>query len=119
MNASNIAFLDEYPGFHVREDRGDYHADPTDTETHDAAADSAEHLYEAQGQIGDAMNLAGLLLKSLEDEGDARAMQIHTAVQVIHKKLKKAYNRLDKHEASYTKWFLAYTDLKEKIGNAD
>ena len=116
MNASNIAFLDEYPGFYVREDRGDYHVN---VEAHDAAADSAKDLYEAQGQIGDAMNLAGLLLASLEDQGDRRAMQIHTVVTVIEEKLKKAYNRLDKHEARYTKLHLAYASLRNEAKGID
>ena len=90
MTTSNIAFLDERPVFHVREDAGDYDADP---EVH------GRHLDRAQGQIGDALNLAGLLLAALEDEGDARAMQIHTAVRIIEKKLQKAWNRLDRHQA--------------------
>ena len=116
MTNSNIAFLDEDVRFHIREDRGDYvaHAD-----THEAAADCDEHLYEAQARIGDAMNLAGLLLKALEDEGDARAMQICTAVEVIEEKLRKACNRLDKHDADHTKLLVAYTDLRNKVGNAD
>jgi hypothetical protein len=105
MTTSNIAFLDERPEFHVYEDRGDYGADP---EAH------AAHLYEAQGQIGDALNLAGLLLASLEDQGDARAMQVSTAVTVIEEKLKNAYNRLDEHEARHTKLFLAYAELRDK-----
>ena len=116
MNASNIVFLDEFPRYRIREDRGDYNADP---EAHDSAADSADYLYKAQGQIGDAMNLAGLLLASLEDQGDRRAMQIHTVVTVIEEKLTKAYNRLDRHEANHTKLLLAYTNLKDKIENDD
>lgn len=90
MNASNIAFLDTKPEFHVRENKGDYDAG------HEARA---KHLYKAQALVGDALNLAGLVLASLEDAGDARAMQVHTALRVIEKKLAKAYRRLDRHEA--------------------
>lgn len=104
MNTSTIAFLDRPPGYRVREERGDY----------DVEAD-AKHLYKAQGLVGEALNLAGLLLVSLENEGDARAMQIHTVARVIEKKLQKAYNRLDQHEALHTNLRLAYADLRGKM----
>lgn len=103
MITSNIAFLGERPEFHVHEDRGDY-----DPETH------AAHLHEAQSQLGDALNLAGLVLASLEDHGDARAMQVSAAVTAIEEKLKSAYTRLDEHEACHAKLFLAYADLRDK-----
>lgn len=89
MNTSNIAFLDESPKFSVREDRRDYGVE----------ADHVKHLYEAQRLVGEALNLAGLVLKSLEDEGDARAMQIHTALRVLEKKLTKACRRIDRYGA--------------------
>lgn len=108
MNASNIARFDEHARFHVREDQGDY-----DTDAYDAAADHAKHLYEAQALVGDALNLAGLLLASLEDQGDARAMQVSTAVAVIEDKLKQAYHQLDEHEACHAKLFVD-TDLGRK-----
>ena len=111
MNASNIAFLDERPKFQVREDRATYHAGPAAQE---AAADHAKSLCKTQGLLGEALNMAGIVLKSLEDEGDTRAMQIHTAVAVIGEKLEKAYNRLDRHEAHHAKLLLAYTDLRDK-----
>lgn len=98
MNIGNIAFLVETAGFHVHENRGHYDAD---TDTHDAATDHAKPLHEAQHLVGDVLNLAGLLLAALEDQGDARAMQVSTAVTVIEDKLKAAYNRLDEHEARH------------------
>ena len=113
MNASNIAFLDERPTFHVREDRGAYDTGP---EAHEAAADHAKSLCKTQGILGEALNLAGIVLKSLEDEGDTRATQIHTAVTEIEKKLEKVYNRLDRHEAHHAKLLLAYADLRDKKG---
>jgi hypothetical protein len=94
MKTTRIAYLNEMPGFHAREDRGEY-----DNGVDDAAADPLQHLYEAQGKVGDALNLAGLLLKSLEDEGDARAMQIHAAVSVIEEKLADAFRQIGEHEA--------------------
>jgi hypothetical protein len=99
MQANTVTRFDEHTRFHVREDRGDY--DP-----YDAAADHAKHLYEAQALVGDALNLAGLLLASLEDQGDARAMQVSTAVAVIEDKLKAAYNQLDEHEACHARLFV-------------
>lgn len=109
MKTSNIAFLPQSPTYRVREDRGDY-----DVESDAAVADQANELYQAQRQIGDVLNLAGLLLASLEDQADSRAMQIYTVAQVIQKKLEKAYNQLDKHDASHTELLLAYNDLKDK-----
>lgn len=103
MNTSNIAFLEQPPRYQVREDRGDYDVDA-----------DAKHLYKAHGLVGEALNLAGLLLVSLEDESDARAMQIHTATRVIEKKLRKAYNQLDQHEVLHSDLRLAYADLRDE-----
>lgn len=103
MNASNVAFLDTKPTTHVREERGDY----------DKSAGlpyRAKHLYKAQGLVGDALNLAGLMRKSLDDEGDTRAMQIDTAVRVIEKKLQKAYRQLDKYQARHLEFLLDAQD---------
>lgn len=96
-----LAIPDRPPIYQVREDRSNYDVEAD-------AADHAEQLYKAQGLIGDALNLAGLLLTALDDDGDPRAMQVHTAAQVIEKKLQKACNRLDEHEALHTKLFLAH-----------
>ena len=111
MNTTNIAFLHQLPTYRVREDRGDY---DVDSDTDAAAADAAKEMYEAQRQIGDALNLTGLLSASLEDLGDSRAMQVHTVMRVIEKKLEKAYNQLDRHDANHTELLLAYNDLKDK-----
>lgn len=71
--------------YELREDRGDYDANDED---------GIEPLDRAQGLVGEAWNLAGLLLKSLDDESDERAMQIHTAVRVIEKKLEEAWGQI-------------------------
>ena len=92
MTTSNIAFLDQNATYRVAEDCGVYDA---------AATDDAKHLHKAQGCVGEALNLAGLLLAALEDRGDRQSMQVHTAVRVIEKKLEKACNRLDRHEAEH------------------
>jgi hypothetical protein len=97
MQASNIAHFDGHARFHAREDRGGYDTD-SDSDARDAAADPAEPLYRAQGLVGDALNLAGLLLASLEDQGDTRAMQIESAVSVIEEKLAEAFRQLGEYE---------------------
>lgn len=113
---TNIALCEERPGFRVCEDRGEY---DTDLDNYAAAAEGAKHLYEAQRQVGDALNLAGLLLKSMEDEGDARAMQIFAAVDVIEKKLEEAFRLLGTHEADYTSLYVAHADLRGTAGDDD
>lgn len=88
MTTIPVAIADRNTDYRVREDRGDY--DP---------APESEHFYRAQGFVGEAWNLAGLLLKSLEDEGDTRAMQIHTAVSVIEERLREAHRHIDELDA--------------------
>ena len=105
----------------VREDKGFYIPDvlsdaeyDAEPEAHSLAADHAQHLYKAQRVVGEALNLAGLMLASLGEEGDSRAMQTETGLKVIENKLKKAYNRIDKHDRRHTNLFLAYFDLANK-----
>ncbi len=105
----------------VREDREFYVPDFLSDAEYDAkpeadslAAEHARHLYKAQGLVGEALNLTGLMLASLGDEGDSRAMQTGTGLKVIEKKLKKAYNRIDRHDRCHTNLFFAYFDVKDK-----
>ena len=99
--------------FYVPDVLSDKH-DDTNSEAYALAAEHARHLYKAQGLLGEALNLAGLMLASLVDEGDSRAMQTDTALKVIEKKLMKAYNRIDKHDRHHTNLFLAYFNLRAK-----
>ena len=121
--ADNKASFDPHSDRQVREDKGFYIPDILSDEPHDArqeaysaAMDRAKHLRKAERLVGDAMNLVGLLLVSLNDESDSRAMQIDTALRVIEKKLGNAYNGIDRHDRRHTNLFLAYFDLK---GRAD
>ena len=105
----------------VREDPGVYSTDPmTDTRSDGkpkplaAETDHAKHLYGAQRIVGEALNLSGLVLASLHDECDKRAMQIGAALKVIEKKLEKAYNRLDRHEAQRASLIPEYVDLRKQ-----
>ncbi len=102
---TNIAFFDKNTTYRVAEDHGVYDA---------AATDDAKHLHEAQGRIGEALNLAGLLLAALEDQGDRRAMQVFTAVRIIEKRLEKACDRLDRHEANHARLLPAHADRRGK-----
>ncbi len=110
MNASKITFLDQTPIFGVCEESPDYDAED---------ADHAKELHKAQQLVGQALNLAGLLLAALEDQGDRRAMQVYVAVQVIEKKLGNAHDRLDKHEAGHARLYRAFTALREKAERAE
>lgn len=110
----------------VREDREFYIPDVLSDAEYDAkpeayslAAEHAQHLYKAQGLVGEALNLVGLMLASLGDEGDARAMQTETGLKVIEKKLKKAYNRIDKHDRRHTNLFLAYVNVRGKTDEGE
>ena len=99
--------------FYVPDVLSDKH-DDTNPEAYALAAEHARHLYKAEGLVGEALNLAGLMLASLGDEGDSRAMQTETGLKVIEKKLKKAYNRIDRHDMRHTNLFLAYFNLRAK-----
>ena len=60
------------------------------------------------------MHLIRMMAEAGCDEGDRRAMQLYAACNVIEKKLRKAYNGIDKHDRCHTNLFLAYVDLREK-----
>ncbi len=114
--------LSEPPAaWQVREDQGVYIPDFLSDERYDykresfaAATDHAKHLTKAQALVGDAMHLVRMMAEAGCDEGDRRAMQTEAACNVIEKKLRKAYNVIDKHDRRHTNLFLAYVDLKEK-----
>ena len=110
MNASKITFLDQTPIYKVREESPDYDAED---------ADHARELHKAQQLVGQALNLAGLLLAALEDQGDRRAMQVYVAAQVIERKLEKAHSQLDEHEDRHLKLYCTYAALKEKADGVD
>lgn len=110
MNASNTAFLDRTPIYRVSEESPDYDAED---------ADYAKQLHKAQEFVGQALNLAGLLLAALEDQGDRRAMQVYVAVQVIEQKLGNAHDRLDKHEVDHARLYRAFTALRERANRKE
>jgi hypothetical protein len=107
--------------YKVNEDKGLYIPDILSDERYDykqesfsAARDHAKHLTRAWTLVGDAMHLVSMMAKAACEKSDHRAMEIEVACDVIEKKLRKAYNRIDQHDRRHTNLFLAYVDLKEK-----
>lgn len=78
-----------------------------------AANDHAEDLRKAEQHLDDVLNLARVLRASLQGEDDGRAMQADTVLKIIEKKLSKAHNCIDRHDARHLNLFMAYFDLKE------
>jgi hypothetical protein len=102
----------------VREDKGYYIPDflehfEAEPELRDAADEHAKDLRRAQRALDEVLNLVRLLKASLGDEGDSRAMQAETVLNVIDKKLNKAQNRIDRHATRHRNLFLAYFELRD------
>ena len=121
FGTADYAIFEPPAVWQVREDQDVYIPDFLSDERYDykqesfsAATDHAKHLTKAQALVGDAMHLVRMMAEAGCDEGDRRAMQIEAACNVIEKKLRKAYNGIDKHDRRHTNLFLAYADLKEK-----
>jgi hypothetical protein len=114
-------FLNPFADQQVMEDRKYYVPDLLSDEEYEAdlrlseAADAdTERLREAQGLIDEAVNLIAVLLASMEQETDARAMQAETILKIVEKKLNKAHIRVDRQETCHRNLFLAYFDLKAR-----
>lgn len=105
----------------VREDNPFYVPDLLSDEDFDsgpklraAEYEHARHLRKAQAYLDEVLNLVGVLLASLGDEGDTRAMQAETMLKIIERKLQKANIRIDRHDRRHTNLFYAYFDLKQQ-----
>ena len=121
LSTADYPLFEPPAAWQVREDQGVYIPDFLSDERYDykresfsAATDHAKHLTKAQALVGDAMHLIRMMAEAGCEEGDRRAMQIYAACNVIEKKLRKAYNGIDKHDRRHANLFLAYVDLKEK-----
>jgi hypothetical protein len=108
-------------GWQVREEPEYYIPDLLSDRDHapgpaliEAAEAETEEQREAMALLDDAENLLAVLLASLEDEGDSRAMQAEAVLKVVRKKLNKAHVRIDRQERSHRNVFLAYFELKER-----
>jgi hypothetical protein len=82
----------------------------------DAADARTEAQREAMALLDDAENLLGVLLASIEYESDTRAMQAEAVLKIVKKKLKKAHARIDRQEGDHRNLFLAYFELKARLG---
>jgi hypothetical protein len=112
---------DPVVGWQVREEGEYYIPDPSEDEDFDpdpalfdAAEAHTEEQREAMAIIDDAENLLAVLLASIEQESDSRAMQADTVLRIAKKKLRKAHARIDRQEADHRNLFLAYFELKER-----
>jgi len=84
-----------------------------------AAAAYGRHLKKAERHVDEARLLSDVLRASLADACDGRAMQVDTVLEVIDKKLRKARQRMDRHDARYLNLFLAYTELGNRQRGGD
>ena len=57
------------------------------------------------------------LFASIEYESDSRAMQAEAVLKIVKKKL-KAHVRIDRQEGDHRNLFLAYFELKARLGKA-
>lgn len=90
-----------------------YEPDPA---LHDAAYAHTEGQREAMALLDDAENLLAVLLASMEQESDDRAMQAEAVLKTVRKKLDKAHTRIDRQDARHRNLFLAYFELKARSG---
>lgn len=81
-----------------------------------AAERQASDLRDAERQLDEAMNLVAVLLGSLQEAGDARAMQAETVLKIVESRLKEAHNGIDRHDTRFMNLFLAYCDLRGRAG---
>lgn len=85
-----------------------------------AAADrQASDLRHAERHLADAQNLVAVLRASLQDMGDARAMQADTVLRIVSSRLRKAHACIDRHDTRFMNLFLAYFDLRDRAGAPD
>lgn len=107
----------------IREKEDKYHIpDPTEDENYepdpahfDAADRHTEEQRQAMALLDDAENLLAVLLASIEDKGDSRAMQVEAVLKIARKKVRKAHTRIDRQDTRYRNLFLAYFELKARV----
>lgn len=104
----------------IREDRDFYIPDLVSADSYElrpkvyAAADEhASDLRRAEQHLDDALNLAAVLRASVQGEVDSRAMQADTVLKIVEKKLNKAHNCVDRHDARHLNLFVAYCELRD------
>jgi hypothetical protein len=101
----------EEPEYYIPDVRSDKDYEP-DPELIEAADAHTEGQREAMALLDEAENLVAVLLASMGDEGDSRAMQAEAVLKVVKKKLKKAHVRIDRQDSRHRNLFVAYFELK-------
>lgn len=81
------------------------------------AEEQAFDLREVEQQLDEAMNLVAVLLGSLQEAGDARAMQAGTVLRIVANRLQQAHDAVDRHDTRFMNLFLAYFDLRDRAGS--
>ena len=89
----------------------DYEPDPKLVEAGDA---HSEDLRVAMASLDDAGNLTEVLMASVEQEGDSRAMQAEAVLKTVREKLRDAHIRIYRQDARHRNLFFAYFELKER-----
>jgi hypothetical protein len=124
IGCSVTPYLDPFAARQVREE-GEYYIPDflsdkdreADPEFFAAADDETEGLRQAMAYLDEAVNLVAVLMASMEEDADARAMQAETVLKIVEKKLNKAHTRIDRQERRYRNLFLAYFELQERSEN--
>lgn len=75
----------------------------------------AKNLSKARLLLGEALHQIGSMT---DTHGDDHVAQTGPACRAIEKLLRKAYNRLERHDRRHTNLFLVYFDLKGRIDAA-
>ena len=96
----------------VREEGGVYSADGA------VAPGRAAHLRKAERLLDEARNLVALLLASLGDEADARAMQTEIALKLIEKKLSKVHTQIDRYDVRHRTPSAARSDPDDRVSRS-
>ena len=122
MNYTDIARYEVNPletrldGCRVREDKGFYipeivaeEAFRNNPDLFSNAFGHAEDLSRARILLGEVLRQIGSMPGT---HGDDHAAPPGPACATIEKQLRKAYNRLERHDRRHTNLFLAYFDLK-------
>ena len=81
----------------------------------DAADLHTRHARDAQALLDDAVNLVGLLLNAVEQDGDTRAEQARTVLGMAVECLHGAHRAIDEQESRDHELYLAYAGLKAAI----
>jgi hypothetical protein len=85
----------------------------------DAASVHTLHAREAQALLDDAVNLVGLLLDAVEQDGDTRAEQARTVLGMAVECLHGAHRAIDEQESRDHELYLAYARLKAAMEEED